>query len=132
MSAAQSHPFQIQERDIALLRGLFESRVMTATQIASLFFDGKPEAAKKRLQKLKAAEFVGERRRRAYEPSVLSLTPKAFVLLRDRGALVSYPRFALGSLERRSRVSEPGNVNRRRHCSTSSGLPSSVTPASKT
>jgi hypothetical protein len=42
----------LQKRDLALLRGLFESRVMTAGHIATLHFDNKPEAAKKRLQKL--------------------------------------------------------------------------------
>jgi len=44
------HSIDLQERDFALLRGLFESRVMTAAHIASLYFDGKKEAAKKRLQ----------------------------------------------------------------------------------
>jgi hypothetical protein len=45
----------LQDRDFALLRGLFESRVMTAGHIATLYFDGSREAAKKRLQKIKAA-----------------------------------------------------------------------------
>jgi hypothetical protein len=36
----------LQERDISLLRGLFECRVMTITHATALFFDGKSEAAK--------------------------------------------------------------------------------------
>jgi hypothetical protein len=42
---------QLQKRDLAVLRGLFESRVMSAAHIAALYFEGKAEAAKKRLQK---------------------------------------------------------------------------------
>jgi ribosome biogenesis protein Tsr3 len=61
----------LRERDLELLRGLFESRIMTAAHIATLYFDDKKEATKKRLQKLKAAGLIRERRRRAYEPAVL-------------------------------------------------------------
>lgn len=64
----------LQDRDNALLRGLFESRVMTSKHVATLYFEGRAEAAKKRLQKLKTAGFVKERPRRAYEPSLLFLT----------------------------------------------------------
>jgi len=101
----QFNSIVFQERDIALLRGLFESRVMTAGHIATLFFDGKKEAAKKRLQKLKAAGLIGERKRKAYEPSVLFLPRKAFVLLHEKGVLAEYPAFDLPALERRARVS---------------------------
>ncbi len=64
----------LQERDLALFRNLFESRVMTAAHVSVLHFDGKAEATKKRLQRLKAAGFITERRRKAYEPAVLFLT----------------------------------------------------------
>jgi hypothetical protein len=101
-----SNSIQFQERDLALLRGLFESRVMTAGHIASLYFDGKKEATKKRLQKLKTAGLIGERRRSAFEPAVLFLTRKAFDVLRERGVLTEYPRLDKVSLEKRSRVSE--------------------------
>jgi len=50
-----SLPISLQKRDLALLRGLFESRVMTNDHATALYFEGKSEAAKKRLQKLKAA-----------------------------------------------------------------------------
>ena len=96
----------LQERDTALLRGLFECRVMTTDHTAALYFDGKGEAAKKRLQKLKAAGFISERPRRAFEPSVLFLTRKGLMLLQERGVLTEYPPFDLPALESRARVSD--------------------------
>ena len=42
----------IRPRDVRVLRGLFESRLMKLSHIAALYFDGSPEAAKKRIQKL--------------------------------------------------------------------------------
>ena len=95
-----------QKRDVELLRGLFESRVMTTAHVATLNFDGKKEAAKKRLQKLKAAGLLGERARRAYEPSVLFLTRKGLLLLREQGILNEYPTIHLPVLDKRARVSE--------------------------
>ena len=94
-----------QERDFALLRSLFESRVMTTAHITALHFDGKKEAAKKRLQKLKAAGLVNERPRRAYDPSVLFLTSKAFRLLSERGILAEYPKLSSEALTKRAQVS---------------------------
>lgn len=64
----------LQPRDLALLRGLFECRIMTAGHVATLYFEGKREYTKKRLQKLKTTGFIGERTRRVNEPSLLSLT----------------------------------------------------------
>lgn len=96
----------LQERDLTLLRGLFESRVMTTAHATALYFDGHPEAAKKRLQRLKAAGVVGERPRRPHHPAVLFLTSKGFRVLHDGGALQDYPRLVWASLEKRARVSE--------------------------
>lgn len=96
----------LQSRDLALLRGLFESRVMTSAHVAAIYFSGKKEAAKKRLQKLKTAGLIGERVRRVYEPSVLYLTRKAFAFLRERGVLSEYPQLGKFSLEKRARVSD--------------------------
>jgi hypothetical protein len=97
---------QLQDRDFALLRGLFESRIMTAEHIAAIHFDGKPEATKKRLQKLKSASLITERKRRVNEPSILFLTRKAFKVLSDHGLLSGYPPMNAASLERRAQVSE--------------------------
>jgi hypothetical protein len=100
-----SNRVEIQIRDIELLRGLFESRVMTAEHIAALFFNGSREAAKKRLQKLKAAGFIGERKRKAYEPAVLSLTTKAFFVLQEQGIFAEYPKLDTLALNKRAHVS---------------------------
>src|SRR5690349_14639011 len=96
----------LQGRDFSLLRSLFESRVMTTDHAAAIYFDGKNEAAKKRLQKLKVAGLVGERPRRAFEPSVLFLTRKGLELLQEQGVLAQYPAFSLPALDRRARVSD--------------------------
>jgi hypothetical protein len=96
----------VQPRDIALLCGLFESRIMTSVHAAALYFDGKDEYAKKRLQKLKAVGFVAERKRRVNERSILFLTRKAFYLLRDEGHLAAYPALSGASFESRANVNE--------------------------
>src|SRR5207245_857823 len=72
----------------------------------ALHFDGSKEAAKKRLQKLKAAGFVSERKRRPTEPAALFLTLKAFEYLRKQGALNSYPSLSARIFEKRTQVSE--------------------------
>lgn len=59
----ESGSIDLQERDIAILRSLFECRVMTAAHIAALRFKGKQEYTKKRLQDLKSTGLVGERKR---------------------------------------------------------------------
>src|SRR4051794_2923535 len=77
----------LQSRDFELLKGLFESRVLTLSHIASLHFEGRDEAAKKRVQKLKAGGFIGERPRRVNEPGILFLTRKGFTALESEGLL---------------------------------------------
>jgi len=96
----------LQDRDLALLRGLFECRIMTAAHIAAIYFEGKGEYTKKRLQKLKAAGFVGERKRRVNEPSILFLTRKAFTLLTREGHLSGLPLLGANSFENRAKVSD--------------------------
>lgn len=96
----------IQPRDLAVLRGLFDARVMTIPHVAALHFAGRQEAAKKRLQKLKAARLVAERPRRPYEPSVLFLTKRGFVALRDGALLAAYPDLSWAQVQKRCRVSD--------------------------
>ena len=72
--ASASVTIELQDRDVALLRGLFEARVMTLGHIATFHFDGRMEAATKRVQKLKRAGILHERPRRVYEPSIVCLT----------------------------------------------------------
>ena len=98
--------FELQDRDLEILRALFESRVMTTFHIALMYFRGSGEAVKKRLQKLKAEGLIGERLRRVNEPSVLFLTRKAFPVLHDRGILANYPRITQSSLAKRAFVSD--------------------------
>lgn len=97
---------ELQDRDFEILRGLFECRVMTGNHISALYFEDRDEAAKKRIQKLKASDLLGERPRRAFEPAVLFLTRGGLIALRDRGILTEYPSFDLPVLERRAQVSK--------------------------
>src|ERR1017187_10019418 len=100
MSKLRADSIEFQDRDFTLLRGLFECRVMTNDHATALYFKRKNEAAKKRLQKLKAAGLISERPRRAFEPSILFLTRKGLVLLQDKGVLNDYPSFDLPALDR--------------------------------
>lgn len=101
-----SKTIEIQERDIDLLRGLFVSRIMTLDHIAAIHFNGKREMAKKRVQKLKSAGYIGERSRHASAPSVLYLSNPAFKLLQERGELSGFPRLTGPALLKRAQVSE--------------------------
>ncbi len=96
--------FEIQPRDIEILRGLFESRLMTATHVAALHFDGRAEATKKRLYKLNSAGLIIGRRSHAFEPAILFLTRQGLAVLRDRGILREYPAFDTASLGKRMQV----------------------------
>lgn len=102
----KSTALELQARDLLLLRGLFESRVMTQAHICALYFSGKSEAAKKRLQKLKAHKLISERPRRVYAPSILFLSKQGFVELLSREILKDYPRITWLNLEKRVQVSE--------------------------
>lgn len=106
MTGGRDHKtIELQDRDRALLLGLFESRLMTLAHASALYFGGKSEAAKKRVQKLKAAGFLAERPRRPYQPSILSLTRRAFELLGAQGALSGFPSLGWRPLSRRLHVS---------------------------
>jgi len=94
------------ERDLALFRGLFESRLMALSHITALYFDGRADAAMKRVQRLKRAKYLAERPRRLYEPSILHLARAGFEALIDRGVLRDYPRLTWAEIEGRARVSE--------------------------
>jgi hypothetical protein len=96
---------QPQDRDIAVLLGLFETRVMTAEHITALFFNNKPEYPKKRLQKLKSAGLIGERRRRVNERAILFLTPRGLRVLQQEGSLSEIPVVPAASFARRANVS---------------------------
>jgi hypothetical protein len=69
---------RLQLRDYELLRSLFECRMMTLAQAAALHFEGKYEAASKRVQALKAARYIGDRRKQVGAPSLLYLPIRLF------------------------------------------------------
>lgn len=100
------HSVVFQPRDLKLLRGLFESRIMTAGHVSTLYFNGKREYTKKRLQKIKTTGFIGERKRNANEPSILFLTRKGFVHLKNEGQLSEYPPLGTNLFEARANVSQ--------------------------
>ena len=91
-SKIRADSLQLQDRDFAVLRGLFECRVMTTAHATTLYFVNKIDAANKRLQRLKAAGLISERPRRTFEPSVLFLTRKGLTLLQEQGVLTQYQR----------------------------------------
>jgi len=77
----------VQLRDLEFLRLLLHTRILTLKHVSALIFDGSKEAAKKRVQKLKALGLVLERRRKAYEAGILFLSKRGFKCLREHGAL---------------------------------------------
>lgn len=95
----------LQARDMALLESLFISRVMTTAHAAALFFESRPEAAKKRLQALKSAGLIAERPRRSFDPAVLYLTKAGLTVLSENGTLERYPSLSMARLEKRAAVS---------------------------
>ena len=105
MGIQKKAAMQLQDRDLALLRGLFECRVMTIGHIATLFFEDKIAYAYKRVQQLKSAEYMGERKRNANEASVLFLTRKGFSLLGNGDYLSKYPPLGTSAFEGRANVS---------------------------
>lgn len=108
MSASKrdSESVYLQDRDLAFFRGLFESRLMTAAQAATLHFSGKKDYAKKRLQQLKAAGFIKAGQHRASEGEVLFLARRGFLILQEQGILSEYPPISLAGLQKRSQVSD--------------------------
>lgn len=79
---------------------------MTLGHIGRLYFAGRSEAAKKRIQALKSARYLGERTRKVYEPSILHLREKAFIKLSESGQISEYPIFTWKQLQKRLQVSQ--------------------------
>ena len=105
MTRGESLKVQLRPRDLELLSGLFESRVMTLAHLSTLYFDVHHEAAKKRVQKLKRAGYLRERPRRVNEPSILTLASRGIDMLSANGHLAGYPQFDRPFLEKRMQVS---------------------------
>jgi len=106
MSARKVSVTKLQSRDFALLCGLFESRILTLSHIAGMYFDGKGEMAKKRVQKLKALGVIRERpRQRISDPSILHLTWKGYGAIREAGHVDDDSRLTSKLFSRRMKVS---------------------------
>lgn len=74
-----------------------------------IHFAGGTEAAKKRVQKLKAAGYLAERPRRAYDPSILFLIRKSFTALAESRNLDDYLPLDWTTLEmREATTATPG------------------------
>jgi hypothetical protein len=97
---------ELQPRDLAFLRGLFECRFMTIAHAASIFFGGRREMAKKRLQRLKAARLVRSRRAHGFAPSLVQLTALGLRALSSAGILRQYPSPSGRSFVKRTEVSQ--------------------------
>jgi len=95
----------IQARDLEFLRLLLHTRILTLKHAAGLIFDGSKEATKKRVQKLKVAGFVLERRRKAYESGILFLSKRGFECLREHGVLPE-TQSDISSFSKRAAISE--------------------------
>ncbi len=95
----------LQERDFEVLRGLYESRMMTRVHISKIYFGGADEYTKKRIQQLKSADLIGERPRLG-QPSLLYLTSSALRLLREYGHLAAYPQVKSSTLAKRTQIKE--------------------------
>jgi Replication-relaxation len=105
-ASAQPHTPRLQPRDYALLRGLFECRMMTLAHATALYFEGRYEAASKRVQTLKSAGYIGDRRRRVGEPSLLYLTKPAFDRLTVAGKLADFPKLTQEQFAKRSGIKD--------------------------
>ncbi len=94
-----------QERDFALLRGLYESRVMTLNHLADLYFAENRAATKQRIRKLRIAGLIRDRARHANEPAALLLTKKGFLVLKRHSRLEGYPVLSDTDFTARANVS---------------------------
>lgn len=106
VTASHKPDIEFQERDLAILRGLFDSRIATIHHLSTLYFGGRLEAARKRIQKLKAAGIIHERPRKVTEPSIYCLSRRGFEMLDTHGVLKEFPSVGWSQLEKRARVSE--------------------------
>jgi hypothetical protein len=95
----------IQPRDLELLRGLLECRVMTLEHAGVLHFPSY-DAAKKRIEKLKDAGLIGVRPRRVNQPALHFLSKKGFQLLVREGLLSDLPPMTWEHVEKRVRVAD--------------------------
>lgn len=95
----------LQSRDLTILLGLFESRVMSLNHISLMYFDGRKEAATRRVRHLKIAGAIAEYPRQRYQPSILFLSRTGFELLQVHRLLVDHPSLTWKRIRHRAYVS---------------------------
>ena len=105
MFRGQTRHCAIQDRDIRLFETLLECRVMTRRHIALIHFDGRMEAAKKRLHALATSNYLSGKRRRPNEAAVYSLSKKGFDALRAHVGTQPHRATRWSGAERRLHVS---------------------------
>ncbi len=105
-SSGQQYSPRLEPRDYALLRALFECRMMTLAHATALHFAGVYDVASKRIQKLKAGGYINDRRSRVGHASLLYLTKKAFDHLTVAGKLTDYPKLTQEQFAKRSQVKQ--------------------------
>jgi Replication-relaxation len=105
MPALDPQNVRLQDRDVAMLLDLLESRVLSLDHVRALHFQNKNEMAKKRVQRLKSAKLLAERPRRIGEPSILHLTWNGYMALRDGGHVGDDLRHSPKAFTRRMKVS---------------------------
>ena len=96
---------QIQDRDLEVLKGLYDSRIYMLHHIAALYFCNQREYAKKRVGRLKTAGYLIERPRQPTQLGVMQLSRTGYEVLVRRGNLAGSPGRAFGRFENRMRVS---------------------------
>jgi len=104
--ATTSRGIVLQPRDLEVLRGLYESRIMTRQHIADMYFDCKAESAKKRIQKLIGAGLIVEQPSKPNDPKPICLAKAGYELLAEHGVLNDFPDQGWRSFQKRVQVSD--------------------------
>lgn len=106
-SRHRQFPVVITARDVRILRDLFDSRILTARQLADIHFGGSQGAAKQRLWALKRAGYLVARFGVTMAmPEPIRITKLGFDHLRQAGHLDDYPRLTWLTMSKRLKVSD--------------------------
>jgi hypothetical protein len=97
---------QLQDRDLTLLKGLFESRIMTVRHMSAIFFDGHFEAVRKRVRRLREAGYLAERTRKVQDTAIFSITRRSYDALAHAGLFVERRNASWLSTQKRLHVAE--------------------------